>query len=451
MQGVLKATIAAAMLTASTMATAASFVVMGAPGANLHAAVAKAGGTVTRRLGAIDAVVAEGRGNFKAAIEKQAGVESVVPNVRVSWKPGITLDAASVASAGVPADTIGSGDAFLGLQWGLGAVQAPEAWALGYRGAGARVAVLDSGFILTHPELAGRIDTGCTTDLTGEGLEQGLSTMMHGMHVAGIIAASANGVGTVGVAPEATLCLVKVVSADGSGDIANVAAGMIHAADQNVDVVNVSVGSLIHVSGVPGEYSAKEAKEYLRLIERAAKYAYKRGSLVIAAAGNDALDRDADKKLIRLPTDAREVLAVSATAPSGWLNNPTTSPDEPTSYSNWGDSVDLAAPGGEQRESVPGVCSYPGVGAPRPCSAFDLVFSTGGRIGAIHTYYWSAGTSMAAAHATGVAALIVSKYGRMHPAQLRAYLNAGAEDRGVEGKDPVYGVGRVNALISLSQ
>ena len=452
MQGLLKATLAAAMLTASTAASAASFVVMGAPGADLEAAVAKAGGTVRQRLGAIDAVVADGRGNFAKAVARQAGVESVLPNPRLSWKPAVTLDSLSttVAAVGVPADTIGSGDNLLGLQWGHAAVRAPEAWALGHRGAGARVAVLDSGFVLTHPELSGRIDSGCTTDLTGEGIDQGLGAMAHGMHVAGTIAANADGAGTIGVAPEATLCLVKVVSADGSGDVANVAAGIVHAADQGVDVINVSVGTLIRTSGVPGEYTAKEAKSLLRLMERAAKYAYKRGSLVIAAAGNEGLDRDSDRKLIRLPTDAREVLAVSATAPVGWMNDHATSLDVPTSYSNFGDSIDLSAPGGEQRSSVTGFCSYPGIGAARPCSAFDLVFSTGGRVGFLHLYYWSAGTSMAAAHATGVAALIVGKYGKMHPAKLRAYLNAGADDLGAAGKDPTYGVGRVNALGSLS-
>lgn len=467
MRALLKAALAAATLTTSMTASAASYFVMGAPGADLEAAVAKAGGKVRKHLAAIDAVVAEGSDSFEAAIAKQPGVEGAAPDARVTWKAGVRAQGeASVAAgvearfgkpptppaSGVPVDTIGSGDPFLGLQWGHAAVRAPEAWAQGHRGAGARVAVLDTGFILTHPDLAGRIDEGCTADMTGEGLETGVMLTANGMHVAGTIAANADGAGTIGIAPEATLCLVKVASNQGGlGNVASMSAGIVHAANQNVDVITVGVGAVVRSSGVPGEYTAKEARDMLRLVERAVKYAYRRGALVIAAAGDEGLDRDAGNKLIRLPADAADVLSVSATAPEGWRNDPATSLDQPTSYGNFGRSTDLTAPGGEQRASVTGSCTWPGIGPARPCSAFDMVFSTGGRVGALHTYYWSAGTSMAAAHAAGVAALIVGKYGHMHPAQLRAYLNRGTDDLGRRGRDDTYGVGRVNALESVAR
>jgi lantibiotic leader peptide-processing serine protease len=455
MNRLMRAALGAAMLAASAAAVASplakSYVVLGAEGADLGAAVARAGGTITRRLDGIDAVVAEGSGGFKSKVAKQPGVETVVPNVRVSWRPALTLDAVVVGAPGVPADTIGTGDDYLPLQWGHVAVKAPEAWAQGQRGAGARVAVLDTGFSLDHADIAGRYDASCTGDLTGEGIGAALPQGAHGMHVAGIIGAAANGVGTIGLAPDATLCLLKVASANGTGDIATVALGMIHAANRNADIINISMGGTIARAGVPGEYDSKEAREILRFFERAAKYAYKRGALVIASAGNEATQRDGDRNSIRLPTDTREVLTVAATTPVGWYDNTATSLDAPASYSNFGASIDLAAPGGENSPLVTGLCPFAGITPVRRCAFYDMVFSTGARVGGRDIYFWAQGTSQAAAHVSGVAALIVGKYGRMHPAQLRAYLNAGADDIGAAGRDDRFGVGRVNAVKSLAR
>jgi subtilisin family serine protease len=80
-----------------------------------------------------------------------------------------------------------------------------------------------------------------------------------------------------------------------------------------------------------------------------------------------------------------------------------------------------------------------------------MVFSTGATVGPNAFYYWSAGTSMATPHASGVAALAVSRYGKMHPAQLRSVLERGADDLGKPGNDPAYGAGRVNAVGAISQ
>jgi lantibiotic leader peptide-processing serine protease len=451
MHGLLKATLAAALLAAPAAATAASFVVMGAAGADLDAAVAKAGGTVAKRLTAIDAVVADGGDNFKNAVARQAGVDSVVPNIRVEALPDIKAEAIADAAT-LPADPVGSTDSYFPLQWGHSAVKAVAAWNAGYKGQGARVAILDSGFSPMHQDIAGQFDPDCVQDFTGEGVDYTFGAAAHGMHVAGIVAAAANDIGTIGVAPESTLCLVKVLRADGSSDLAQIAEGIVFAANRNVDIVNLSFGFWIDKSGIKGVYTAREAGELRHLIDRAVSYAYKRGALVIASAGNDGV-KAKDASLIHLPSTSPQVISVAATAPVGWFNNPGTSLDVPASYTNFGiQGVDLAAPGGDQWSSVTGTCSFPAVGRPRGCAAFDLVFSTGAVTPAGgNTYYWHRGTSVAAAYASGVAALIVSKYGHMHPAQLRAYLNGGADDLGALGKDPVYGVGRVNALSSISR
>lgn len=463
MQKLLKVALGAAMLTSSVAVSAASFVVLGQAGADLDAAVAKAGGTVKKRLSAIDAVVAEGSGNFRAAVEKQAGVQGVAKSITVDWTPGVRIAGDAVAEAlDPPNNPPGSIDSRFNLQWGHTAVKAVAAWDAGYRGQGARVAVLDGGFSLNHPDIATKFDPSCTADMTGEGIAYGPNSddmtgiFAHGMHTAGTIGAAQNNIGTIGVAPDATLCLVKVLFNSGSGSFEDVAEGIIFAANKNVDVISMSLGAALVKSGEPGEdgYTARDAVELRNLVDRAVSYAYKRGSLVITSAGNEGIDGDKDKNLIHTPSDSPQAISISATAPHAWAKAPnTTFLDNLASYSNYGRSViNLAAPGGDLHEDTflnGGNCSVAGL--VRPCYVFDFVFSTGGVVGNAANYYWSVGTSMATPHVSGVAALIVSKYGKMHPAQLRAYLNAGADDLGQPGNDPAYGAGRVNALGSVSK
>ena len=166
------------------------------------------------------------------------------------------------------------------------------------------------------------------------------------------------------------------------------------------------------------------------------------------SAGNDAIDGDKDRNLIHLPSDVPHAISISATAAKGWAVSPATAPlDVPASYTNYGRSViSMAAPGGDAWQEVfdnYGNCTIAGL--TRRCYVFDLVFSTGGVVGANAYYYWSAGTSMAAPHASGVAALLVGKYGKMHPSTVRTMLEKASDDLGQPGNDPFYGAGRVNA------
>lgn len=452
-----RAAIGAAALAIPLAASAASFIVLGSPGADLDAAVRAAGGKVTNRLFAIDAVVADGDAAFKSRIQRQPGVQSVAPNLNIRWTPSEQRRPEAVADAPLdpPNNPPGSIDSRFNLQWGHAAVRAVDAWNYGYKGKGAKVAVLDGGFSLNHPDIATQYDRDCTSDMTGEGIDyrpnddDTTGIFSHGMHVAGTIAAAWNYIGTIGVAPEARLCLVKVLLNVGSGSFEDVVEGIIYAADKGVDIINMSLGGALYKSGVPGEYTAREAAELKNFIARAVNYAYQRGVLVIASAGNDGSDGDKDKDLIHLPSDAPNAMSVSATAPIGWAVNPAAAfLDFPASYTNYGRSViSVAGPGGD--------AAYPGNenctlgGLTRPCWVFDLVFSTGAVVGNSAYYYWSAGTSMAAPHVAGVAALIVSRFGKMHPAQLRTKLERGADDLGQPGNDPFYGAGRVNAIRSL--
>lgn len=451
------ATATALAVAAPLTSHAASFIVMGGQGAKLDAAVAAAGGAVTKRIPALNAVIAEGGLNFQAAVESKTGVVQALPNLQMRWQPKVRVESASVVDEAVdpPFNPPGSIDSRFNLQWGHTAVKAVDAWNAGQRGAGARVAVLDGGFSVNHPDIANQYDPTCSADMTGEGLAYGPNSedpsgvFSHGMHVAGTIAAAYNGLGTIGVAPDAKLCLVKVLFNYGSGSFVDIVEGIVYAADKGVDIINMSLGAAIYKAGVAGEYTAKDAAGFKNFIARAVSYAYRNGVLVVVSAGNSGIDGDKDGALIHLPSDAPQVMSVSATAPIGWAKAPaTTSLDNLASYSNYGRSViSVSAPGGDA--AYPGDENCPLGGLLRPCYVFDLVFSTGAVVGSSAFYYWSAGTSMAAPHVAGVAALVVGKYGKMHPAALRTRLERGSDDLGQPGNDPAHGAGRVNAVGAL--
>ena len=411
-------------------------------GADLGARIEAAGGVMTAFMPEIRAATAVSTNpNFSSQIR---GVRSVIPDLVYQFDlPPREGEFIAIADVGDPPFS-GAGDVFFDLQWGHTAVRATHAWANGVRGAGVQVAVLDGGFDLTHPDLVPNINLALSANFVpGESLQYGLpDTFSHGAHVAGTIAAAQNDFGVIGVAPNAELILVKVLSDGGSGAFSWVAAGIIHAANVGADIINMSLGASIPQSGIPGDITANEVAELRVLMNRVNNYASQQGVTIITSAGNSGLDRDKTGNLLVLPADMPNVISISATAPVGWATDPLNIfLDNLASYSNYGRSaIDFAAPGGD--------FVYPGnenctiAGLLRPCWVFDLVFSTGNG-----GWYWSAGTSMAAPHAAGIAALIISENGgSMHPAQVEAQLRQRAYNPdGSQGRHPFYGMGRVSS------
>lgn len=107
---------------------------------------------------------------------------------------------------------------YFGYQWNMLAIEAPTAWAAGYTGAGVRVAVLDGGINSNHEEIAPNLDVGASASFVpGTNFDDDIGLFRHATHVAGIVAAADNGLGVIGVAPEATLIAVKVLH--GGADI----------------------------------------------------------------------------------------------------------------------------------------------------------------------------------------------------------------------------------------
>ncbi len=417
----------------------------------LESDVNKANGQIQNKLNEVGLATATSDDpEFATKAAKIKGVRSVVRDFEAQWyDPSKEQRVEFDPSFGNPPSS-GDDDTRFDLQWGHDAIDAPEAWTAGHRGNGVKVAVLDTGFDLDHPDLAPNI-IGQASFVPGEGPSYALGNpFSHGTHVAGTIAAADNAFGTIGVAPEAKLLLVKVLPDAGSGDFSWLLQGILYAVSEEADVINMSLGAYLPRNGENGAYT-KEAQELIVAITRVTNYAYQKGVTIIAAAGNDAINGNKDQSGIHLPSGVPNVISISATAPVGWASDPTTNLDVFTDYSNYGTAdVAFAAPGGNVWDGVLGNCTVAGL--LRPCYVFDLVFSTGSSlIPGQALYYWSGGTSMASPHAAGVAALIIGKNGgSMPPSQVEAAMRASADDLGKPGKDPYFGHGRVNALRAVT-
>ena len=417
--------------------------------------VGAAGGTVTASLDKIGvAIVSSSDPQFAAKASAIKGVVSVDEDVVLEFTHPLVGADESVA-ADAPATTtstaVGANETFRDVQWAPDAVSAPAAWAAGYQGAGARVAVIDGGIDANHVDVAANLDVAHSASFVpGFAFNQDTPGFHHATHVAGIIAAPNNGIGIIGIAPQATIIAVKALQG-GSGSFGAVINAIYYAATPiaenggGADIINMSLGALFPSNG---------ASHLLNALSRATSYANQRGVTVIASAGNDATDFDHTANLVDVPAMSVGVIAVAATGPTGWGANPAANLDAHASYSNYGQSViSLAGPGGDNQlfGTVAGnaICSrprHPSGSVVQRCWVWDMVISgSGGTTG----YSWADGTSMAAPAVAGVAALIKGKNPGITREQLEAKLRSSADDLGKPGNDDFYGAGRVNAFRAI--
>ena len=354
------------------------------------------------------------------ALSKMKNIKSVTQDLLVNWvKPDANVVEASIGSDETYFNT---------YQWAPRAIHAPEAWDLGYTGSGVRVAVIDGGMSANHLDLVSNIDVAASKSFVDglawyEDSGDAVSPFRHATHVAGIIAAADNQKGTIGVAPHATIISVKALD-NGSGSFGAIISAIIYAANEaHADVINMSLGATFPRNSFDGA-------KLVQALSAAVNYAYQKGVVVVVSAGNDAIDFDHAAMYIDMPADAPHAITISATAPNGYAYG-ATDYDSPASYTNYGQSfIDFAAPGGD--------FDYP-----TSYYVYDMVISPGAGTG---SYYFAAGTSMAAPHVAGVVALIIEASGHsLTPAQVEAKLRASADDLGKPGNDDYYGQGRVNA------
>jgi subtilisin family serine protease len=307
--------------------------------------------------------------------------------------------------------------------------------------------VLDGHFDLSHPDInfnlasARSFVAGEPAITPGPGVGSAIS---HGTQMAGIIAATADGVGTVGVAPDAEIIPIKVFSDAGLLDFAGLIAALYYAAAIDADVINMSFNAVLPRAGFclpDGSLDAEQIDALARIFQRAIGFARDNGATPVAAAGNLGLELDPDGPLVSFPAMAQGVIAVGAVGPTGWALDPSTDLDVPLAYSNFGaEYLDLTAPGGMIGYPDGTACDF-GFGA-YPCSWFDKILTTDYP----HPYYFGGGTSHATAFVSGVAALVAAKFGG-HVDAKRAWrvLRKSADDLGPPGRDAHFGYGRVNA------
>jgi subtilisin family serine protease len=291
------------------------------------------------------------------------------------------------------ATAAGSNDPLRSHQWGLDMIHADEAHAV-TTGAGAVVAVVDTGVDAAHTDLQGRLLAGHDF-VDNDGTPQDGNG--HGTHVAGIVAADANnGVGVDSVAPGAKVLPVRVLDDNGSGTSSAVAAGIDWATSHGADVINLSLSGQLPLGGLVGETD----------MDAAIGRALDRGVIVVAAAGNDSLP------LCENNSAQGRVLCVGAVDRRGGRSF----------YSSFGQGLGLVAPGGS---SLPG--------------SDEDVLSTWND----GQYDYLAGTSQATPHVSGVAALLVSL--GVHGQAAVQRILATATDAGPPGPDAQFGAGIVNA------
>jgi serine protease len=347
-----------------------------------------------RRIALIAAVAAG------IALTAPAGAAAACPS-----GPVLPYDSGGPARSGSPNDPL------FDRQWGLTQIHAPQAWAAGATGSGTTIAIVDTGVDLRHPDLASKSLPGIdlvANDACGQD-EEG-----HGTHVAGIAAAKTdNGIGVAGVAPDAKILPVRVLDAEGSGDDERVGQGIRKAADNGAQVINLSLG---------GDPVIGELPMLNETLEAAVEYAWSKGSVIVAAAGNESVP------LCSYPAAAPHAICVAANDRRG----------APASYSNLpagGTALAVRAPGGagspfcEDDEDVWSTVW--------PASQYDATCEPGG----IRGYETLAGTSMASPHVAGVAALLVQK--GLSNGQVLECLRTTSSNGG--SYDPVQGYGTVNA------
>ncbi|NUQ68143.1 MAG: S8 family serine peptidase [Phycisphaerales bacterium] len=204
--------------------------------------------------------------------------------------------------------------------YGITMVNAPAAWPTYGKGAGARVAVLDTGVQFGHPDLPAPVLS--TSFINGEAVDDFHS---HGTHVSGTVLALDNDIGVVGVAPEASLMIGKVLANSGSGSTSGVMAGVDWAATNGANVINMSLGG--------GGFS----QGFLDL----AQQVFNANVVIVASAGNSAVSNPS------YPGAYEPIISVVSLTSTGALS----------SFSNFGPTVDVAAPGSSVRSTIPLITS----------------------------------------------------------------------------------------------
>ena len=422
---------------------------------SLAAHIASAGGVVLRTHAGVGlAVVAQLSAEAATALQREPGVRLVIPDYPMGRLHDPVMRLASATGA-APRRSLVSlrGDPrtaqFYGSQWNMPRIRADSAWQVSTQGSGITVFILDTGIDTAHIDLAGRVDIGRSASfayasadtLMQHPLPFSHDVVGHGSFVASII--TSNSLGIAAVAPQARVAMVRVLDDSGQGSAVNVFLGLLYAADSNAAIINMSLGGYLprDQAGYVGF-----ADYYQRIVD----YAAQRGALLVAAAGNDALNTTTGYApsgsfldSLDTPAELHHVLSVGATGPVNQANF-----DAIAVYSNYGTTgVGVFAPGGNaasggvNADLVYGVCSSaainPGTGtAFCPDEAHYLI---------------GAGTSFASPHAAGEAAVVMAQRNQaISGSALETCVLQSAANITGHRPDPDYNFGRIDVLSALN-
>jgi subtilisin family serine protease len=337
------------------------------------------------------------------ALAKRPGIEVAELDYTIQVEP-------SPAPASLGEAQAEATDPYASYQWHFPPIQVPESWEE-TTGEGVVVAIVDSGIskggvdldchTFVHPfnAITGVASPGAAVDDNG-----------HGTHIAGTVAqCTNNGVGVAGIAFDAALMPVKVLEADGSGEMSAIAQGIDWAIEHGADVINLSLGC--ELAGCSSS-----------IIDEAIAAAVAAGVVVVAASGNSDLD------YVAYPANHPDVIGVGAVD----LNL------RRAHYSNRGTALDLVAPGGDVKQDANSDGYVDGV--------LQETFE-----GSTFGYYFWNGTSMAAPHVSGAAALLRSFIPDAGAGAIRQALIGSADDLGPAGFDTAYGHGLIQIRDAIDE
>ncbi len=426
-------------------------------------AIQKAGGTLVYTYEAIGVAVAQSASaSFRAKVMADKKIEGVSSTAAF----GIRLnDEMVVEDAGGMASSVASwGDPMSGMQWDMRQIHVPEAYEITGGSPSVVVGDIDTGLDYTHPDLAANVDfansVSCVSGVPNQDPAAWMDDNGHGTHTAGTIAAAQNGIGIVGVAPNVKIAGIKAGNADGYFFPEAVVCAFMWAGSHDIDVTNNSYYAdpwLFNCRNDPEQRAIWKAEQ------RAIRWAMQQGVVVVSAQGNENIDlskRNIDTTspdnatpITREVTNACVVIPVEIPGVIGVTGDGANL--QKTYYSSYGVGVaQVTAPGGDRRFQDPGdgsrgyvLSTYPG-----------------------NRYALAQGTSMASPHAAGVAALILSEFGKMPQGAVQAMMTSTADPMacpanpfnpggtgdwlamctGGPGYNSFYGNGQVNALSAVT-
>ncbi|MTI82103.1 MAG: peptidase S8 [Firmicutes bacterium] len=321
----------------------------------LASLLSRSGAKRVQPLPLINAISCKLSSEMEDGLSKLPNILAVEDNVRIKLKP------VKVEFVWPFLEKFYNGDQL--VPWGIDKIGANEVWGLS-RGEGVKVAVIDSGIDLDHPDLSGNIMGGVNILKPAESPEDDNG---HGTHVAGTIAAEDNNYGVVGVAPAVHLHAVKVIDRSGEGSLVDIIKGLEWCSKNGIKVANLSVGT-------------NTDKKSLRM---AVKKAVERGMILVSAAGNDGTTDSVD-----YPAAYPDVIAVGAITERGGIS----------SFSSRGPQITVVAPGSGVYSTFTG-----------------------------DSYQRQSGTSMAAPHVTGLIALLLRRYPQLKPPQILELLRKSSQ------------------------